>query len=120
MKRLLCSAVVAGFMLSSSAALAGEITGPPPESNLPPHQGPISNGNSFCSFSGLNETPEGLPPVLDENGNVLEPGDPGGQVQSYGYFMSHFDAFDPSDPAQRETFNFPGTGCNGHNIPRHG
>lgn len=106
MKRLYYSAIAVSFMLSSSATLAGEIKGPPPEGNLADAP-PISNGKSFCSFSGLNDTPDGLPPT------ATEPGDPGGQVQSYGYFMSHFDAFDPSDPAQRETFTFPGTGCNG-------
>jgi hypothetical protein len=120
MKALFCSTIAAGLMLVASAASAGEIKGPPPQSNLPPHSGPISNGNSFCSFSGLNDTPEGLPPVLDENGNVIEPGDPGGQVQSYGYFMAKFDAFDPSDPAQRDSFNFPGSGCKASDHPLHG
>ncbi|HET7316781.1 MAG TPA: hypothetical protein VFI88_05090 [Sphingomicrobium sp.] len=106
MKKLLYSAVAASFVLSSSVAVAGEIKGPPPESNLPPHQGPISNGKSLCDFSGLNETPEGLFPE-----------DPGGMVQSYGYFMSHFDAFDPSDPAERAGPTFPGTSCNAHENP---
>jgi hypothetical protein len=83
-------------------ALAGEITGPPPTGNLggPPGTS-ISNGNSRCSFSGLNDTPDGIPGI-----------DPGGQVQSFGYFMSHFGLYDPSDPADRADFAFPANGCN--------
>lgn len=95
------SAVVIG-----GPALAGEITGPPPTDNSQGGAGRISNGNSLCSFSGLNDTPLGQG----------EPGtpeyDPGGQVQSFGYFMSHYGLYDPSDPAQRSSFAFPGEGCN--------
>ncbi|QNP46237.1 hypothetical protein H9L14_03115 [Sphingomonas sediminicola] len=50
---------------------------------------------------GLNDTPDGVPGI-----------DPGGQVQSYGYFMSQFGLYDPSDPDQRYGFAFPGEGCN--------
>jgi len=49
----------------------------------------------------LNDTPLGLPGI-----------DPGGQVQSYGYFMAKFGIFDPSDPDERASFEFPGQGCN--------
>jgi hypothetical protein len=84
----------------STAAIAGEIRGPRPDGNLPDAPS-ISNGLSRCSFSGLNDTPDGIPMV-----------DPGGPVQSYGYFMSQFDLFDPSDPDQRADFAFPGQGCN--------
>jgi hypothetical protein len=97
------SLVAASLLIGSTAALAGEITGPPPTGNVPSPPGTsISNGNSFCSFSGLNDTPDGIPGI-----------DPGGQVQSYGYFMAKNPGlFDPSDPDDRASFNFPGFGCN--------
>jgi hypothetical protein len=101
MMKPLCAAVAASVVLASTAAYAGEITGPPPVDNSKGGPGRISNGVSICSFSGLNDTPLGIPGV-----------DPGGQVQSYGYFLSQFGLFDPSDPEQRASFNFPGTGCN--------
>ena len=106
-KFLRATAFVIGASLIAAPALAGEITGPPPTGNVPSPPGTsISNGNSFCSFSGLNDTPDG-------QGTPGRQGyDPGGQVQSFGYFMSQFDLYDPSDPAQRESFNFPGQGCN--------
>ena len=100
-KILRAVAFVIGASLITAPVLAGEITGPPPTDNSKGGAGRISNGNSFCSFSGLNDTPLGLPGL-----------DPGGQVQSYGYFMSQFGLFDPSDPDQRASFNFPGFGCN--------
>src|SRR5947208_1525343 len=106
-KFLRATAFVIGASLIAAPALAGEITGPPPTGNVPSPPGTsISNGNSFCSFSGLNDTPDG-------QGTPGRQGyDPGGQVQSFGYFMSQFDLYDPSDPAQRESFNFPCRGCN--------
>jgi hypothetical protein len=106
------TALVIGAALIAAPALAGEIKGPPPTGNTggPPGTS-ISNGNSF---SGLNDTPDGLG----------EPGtpefDPGGQVQSFGYFMSQFGLYDPSDPAQRSGFAFPAVGCNPqHSFGRH-
>lgn len=103
--RLIVHCVFAATLLAGSTiAIAGEIKGPPPGSNLPDAP-PISNGNSFCSFSGLNDTPDGQG----------EPGDPefdpGGQTQSYGSFLTQ-GLFDPSDPDQRAGFAFPGVGCN--------
>ena len=93
-----------GAAAISTSAVAGEIKGPPPGANLPDAPR-LSNGNSFCSFSGLNDTPEGQG----------EPGDPefdpGGLTQSYGSFLSQ-GLFDPSDPDQRASFAFPGFGCN--------
>jgi hypothetical protein len=99
----------------TSSALAGEITGPPPGSNVPSPPGTsISNGNSNCSFSGLNDTPDGF-------GVPGSPTyDPGGQVQSFGYFMSWFDLYDPSDSDARDDFAFPSQGCNPqHTFGRH-
>jgi hypothetical protein len=95
-------ACLAGAMVASTSAYAGEITGPPPTVNDPAPGTSISNGNSRCSFSGLNDTPLGYAPQ----------GDPGGIVQSYGYFMAQFGIFDPSDPDERAGFAFPGQGCN--------
>ena len=93
-------------LLIAGPAAAGEITGPPPTDNSLGGPGRISNGNSLCSFSGLNDTPlgQGAPGTPEY--------DPGGQVQSFGYFMSQFGLYDPSDPSQRAGFAFPGEGCN--------
>jgi hypothetical protein len=103
MKAAINVALALAFTFGSTAASAGEIKGPPPTGNLNPAPGTsISNGNSLCSFSGLNDTPDGFAPA----------GDPGGIVQSYGYFMAQFGLYDPSDPAQRDSFLFPANGCN--------
>ncbi len=103
MKTAMHLALAGALVLGSTTAMAGEITGPPPPHNQNPAPGTsISNGNSLCSFSGLNDTPDGFPPA----------GDPGGQVQSFGYFMAQFGLYDPSDPAQRDSFLFPANGCN--------
>jgi hypothetical protein len=89
-------------MLATTAAVAGEIKGPPPNGNYENTPGTISNGNSRCSYSGLNDTPDGIPGV-----------DPGGQVQSFGYFMAQRNApYDPSSSTYRSGFAFPGEGCN--------
>ena len=102
MRKTICTAIGAIAALASTPALSGEIKGPPPSSNQPSPPGTsISNGNSLCSFSGLNDTPDGIPGV-----------DPGGQVQSFGYFMAQFGIYDPRDPAQRDGFLFPANGCN--------
>jgi hypothetical protein len=101
---LLGAAALAG----SSIALAGEITGPPPSSNQPSPPGTrISNGVSICSFSGLNDTPDGIPGI-----------DPGGIAQSYGYFMAQYGIFDPSDPDKFSSGTFPGENCNPNRGPR--
>jgi hypothetical protein len=79
MKIALPCVLAAALIAGPTAALGGEITGPPPAANLSPLPGTtISNGNSLCSFSGLNDTPDGFAPA----------GDPGGIVQSFGYFMA--------------------------------
>ena len=89
----------------TSPASAGEITGN--GGNLP------VNGNSLCAYSGLNDTPNGLVLPIGPGGSLVVI-DPGGDVQSYGYFMSHFENFlsNPSDPEVRDVFAFPGVGCN--------
>jgi hypothetical protein len=63
-----CAAAVA--FLSSSPAVAGEVTGSGKKADQ-------NQGKSWCSFSGLNDDP-GAP--LDGSG----PNGPGGQSQSYG------------------------------------
>jgi hypothetical protein len=103
MKSTIHTIAAALLVFGSTAASAGEIKGPPPVANLNPAPGTtISNGNSLCSFSGLNDTPDGFPPA----------GDPGGIAQSYGYFQGQFGIYDSSDPAQRDSFLFPANGCN--------
>ena len=107
MNKLVHAAFAAALLASSSLAIAGEIKGPPPSGNVPsPPMTRICNGNSFCSYSGLNDTPDGA-------GQPDMPGyDPGGIAQSYGYFMAQFGIYDSSDPAQRDSFAFPANGCN--------
>jgi hypothetical protein len=53
-----CAAVVAG--LGASAALAGEVTGPPGTPNVAgsgsgKQTGAFFNANSICAFNGLND-----------------------------------------------------------------
>ena len=96
MKNLINGFIAIALIAGSTAATAGEITGPPPSGNLNPAPGTtISNGNSLCSFSGLNDTPDGF-------------------AQSFGCFMATADIYDPSNPAQRDSFLFPANGCNPH------
>jgi hypothetical protein len=105
MKKIISCAAAAMLLTSAGTSMAGEITGPPPPTNQNPAPGTtISNGNSLCSFSGLNDTPQGFPPA----------GDPGGIAQSYGYFMAQYGLYDSSDPEQRDSFLFPAQGCNPH------
>lgn len=98
-------AAVAG----STVASAGEITGPPPTGNVPSPVGTrISNGESICSFSGLNDTPDGIPGM-----------DPGGIAQSYGYFFAQYGLGDPTDPNKFSSgYGFPGENCNPTRGPR--
>lgn len=104
---IFAASIGAAALFASTAAVGGEIMGPPPTGNLggPPGTS-ISNGNSRCSFSGLNDTPDGqgLPGTPEY--------DPGGIVQSYGHFLAQYGLFDPSDPLERSGFAFPGMGCN--------
>jgi hypothetical protein len=107
-KLLRATALAVGLGLIASPVLAGEITGPPPTGNVPSPPGSrISNGVSICSFSGLNDTPDGIPGI-----------DPGGIAQSYGYFMAQFGLFDPSDVDKFESGTFPGENCNPNRGPR--
>jgi hypothetical protein len=87
-----------------SPAAAGEITGN--GKDLP------VNGNSLCAYSGQNDTPNGLWLPIGPGGALVQI-DPGGHVQSYGYFKAQKDFIpSPSDPDARSGFSFPGNGCN--------
>ena len=105
--KLLCApALCVTTMAVSVPAVAGEIKGPPPDHNVPSPPGTsISNGNSICSFSGLNDTPDGFgTPGTPEY-------DPGGITQSFGSFFGSrgfpVNNLDPRDPGAS-----PGFACN--------
>lgn len=90
-------------------AAAGEITGN--GTSLKNEDGTL-NGNSLCAYSGRNDTPNGLSLPIGPGGSLVLI-DPGGDVQSFGYFLSQFGFVgDPSDPATRSSFGFPAVGCN--------
>lgn len=95
MKKLVtCAACVA---LLSTPALAGEITG---------NDKPITvKGKSSCAFSGQNDTPDGDEATFD----------PGGRVQSYGFFFAQtwlHPILDPAANDPREPSLSPGWACN--------
>src|SRR4051794_9052522 len=95
---------IAAACAGLSPAVAGEITGSGRDLTI--------HGQSFCAYSGQNDTPDGLWLPIGPGGALVQV-DPGGHVQSYGYFKSQQDFFaSPSDPAARSVRNFPGVGCN--------
>src|SRR5438132_9299510 len=79
---LLCAAVVVG--LSSGAALAGEVKGPPgtpdPTNPIPGTSGPTAapaHANSACAFSGLNDLNVGQGPtdfIVQSPGQTMRAG----------------------------------------------
>ena len=96
-------AAIAGALSITAPAYAGEVTGN--GKDLP------VNGRSLCAYSGQNDTPDGLW-VPDGQGGLIQI-DPGGDVQSYGYFKAQKDFLrSPSDPDARGAFEFPAVGCN--------
>ena len=94
-KRVQAAAVAVGALAFSSAGIAGEVNG---SKSNPKHY--YANGTSLCDFSGLNDNP-----------TSTNPANPGGRTQSYGQ-ENRLGYLDPSDPDQRDTFFFPGSGCN--------
>ncbi len=103
-------------LAASSPAAAGEITGNGTSLKNPDN---TLNGNSLCAYSGLNDTPNGLWLPIGPGGTLVQV-DPGGDVQSFGYFMSQFDfTGDPSDPDTRDSRGFPGFDCNPNNVGGH-
>ena len=111
------AAVVAG--LGTSVAFAGEVTGNCNHAKEgstaadnckgeDPDQR-VSNGNSWCSYSGQNDNPDN--PITDEN--------PGGNTQNWGQDVSknHVGIVDPS--TAKGGSPSPGTECNpskDHNL----
>jgi hypothetical protein len=94
---------------AASPAVAGEITGN--GTSLKESDGTL-HGNSLCAYSGINDTPNGLILPIGPGGSLVVV-DPGGDIQSFGYFYSQFDFVgDPRDPATRSGFAFPSVGCN--------
>lgn len=96
MKRVLavlfCAA--AAVALGAGPAFAGEVTGSGKKSDQ-------NQGMSWCSFSGLNDNPEGS----EEDG-------PGGTSQSYGQEVK-LGLVDP----RNDKFVHPGTFCNPNKTP---
>jgi len=77
---VMCAAVVAGA--SASAALAGEVTGPPGTPNVPfsgsgEQTGAFANANSICAFNGLNDMNPAQGPIDDITQNPHNQGSPG-------------------------------------------
>jgi hypothetical protein len=104
-KLLRAAAFVIGASLITAPVLAGEIKGPPPPGNGENTPGRISNGASICSFSGLNDTPDGF-------GSPGDPEfDPGGQTQSFGSFFGS-SGFPVNSLDPKSDFLSPGFGCN--------
>lgn len=94
--------VLIATLVASSPAFAGEVNGIGDELPL--------NGTSICKYSGLNDTPEGLWLPIGPGGSLVQV-DPGGKVQSYGYFMAQMDfLLNPSEPGGKDSF--PGSSCN--------
>ena len=105
MRRSSAAVLIAALAFGGiSPAIAGEITGN--GTSLKNEDGTL-NGASLCAFSGQNDSP---------NGQWLPYGvqiDPGGQVQSFGYFYAQQDfGGDPSDPGTRSSSGFPANGGN--------
>lgn len=110
------SAALLAFAIAfAGPAAAGEITGNGDSLKNP--DGTL-NGASLCAYSGINDTPNGLWLPIGPGGALVQI-DPGGDVQSFGYFLSQMDfAGDPSDPATRGSFGFPANGCNPSDGPQ--
>ena len=114
------AAVVAG--LGTSVAFAGESTGNCGATDtVDPFKGSanaadnckggaaeegtrVSNGNSWCSYSGQNDVPAGS----DEEG-------PGGRTQNWGHTSQPGTAVDPSNPETKDTLS-PGVACNKNRV----
>jgi hypothetical protein len=77
---LICAAAVAG--LSASAAVAGEVTGPPGTPGVPfsgsgNETGAPDNANSICAYNGLNDMNPAQGPIDNITQNPANQGDPG-------------------------------------------
>ncbi len=97
MKYYILSGLAAAGACAAMPAVAGEITGNGKSITV--------HGKSSCAFSGLNDTPDG----------DVATSDPGGRVQSYGFFYSQtwlHDFLDPAFNDPREESLSPGWACN--------
>jgi hypothetical protein len=83
--------VAAAFGVGASAALGGEVIGPPGSIGNPGTPKDTTHANSICSFSGLNDFVNGPTDFI---------------VQSYGQDVRLHGA-DPTDKTQY----FPGNSC---------
>jgi len=96
-KKALCVValcVTATVGIGTSAALAGEVKGPPGSVGNPGEPKDMTHANSICAFSGLNDFINGPTDF---------------HVQSYGIDVAMYDA----DPRE---FN-PGDACRGGSNP---
>ena len=84
----------AAFAVSATAALAGEVTGPPGSIGHPGTPKDMSHANSICAFSGLNDFANGPEDFI---------------AQAFGIDVKLHDA----DPTE---FN-PGDACRGGSNP---
>jgi len=94
-KHMRFAAITLGLGAWSVGVAAGEVNG---STTNPKHY--FAQGKSLCDFSGLNDNP-----------TSTNPANPGGKTQSYGQ-ENRLGYLDPSNPAQRDSFAFPGDGCN--------
>jgi hypothetical protein len=104
-------AVAVAGGLGASAASAGEVTGncnhagsAQAEDNCKGEDGRVSNGNSWCSFSGQNDIPEST-----------DPENPGGNSQNWGQDVAENKTpeLDPFEPSELKGGSpSPGTECN--------
>ena len=94
-----CAAAVVG--VGASAALAGEVKGPPRTVTGPStdYTAARTHANSVCAYSGLNDNP------LSTN-----PRNPPGQVQSYGFSVV-------SQGLKDVVADSPGESCQGGSNP---
>ena len=105
MSNIRIALIAASAIAATGPVAAGEITGNGKDIEI--------NGRSLCAYSGINDTPNGLVLPIGPGGALVVI-DPGGKVQSYGYFKSHAGDFldSPSNPDARDVFAFPAVGCN--------
>ena len=91
------------LVLSASAALAGEVKGPPGPGGAEGGATPVASyqARSICSFSGLNDE-------ITYDGEFPEPT----QTQSYGTFLVLIKSFGFSAQEVKQMLPSPGVACN--------
>lgn len=94
--------LIAAAAFAAAPAFAGEIKGTGEFIDV--------HGRSACAYSGLNDTPDGDEATMD----------PGGRVQTYGYFQSQTwlgDFISPRVVGPHEFGPHPGYSCNPTSDP---